>query len=374
MAKYLCRDPEAVFVCYDSDNNCFRTVATNWARAHFSAVGHEQVRNRLEFLRANGRQLEFGPRFEFSTKDIFINCGLPWDNNVVSAVYQEKKKISFHYVQIVYDVIPTLMPELCVPGMLTNFPRFIIDAAWSADAIYCISDSTLNDLKAYLSKVEAPQPQLRRISMGAELFHGGDSLSSKCDEVEKHVLFVSSMEPRKNHQFIFNVWQRLYGVIGPKLPALVFVGSQGWNTDNLAYYINNSELAHRGKVRFAAHLSDEQLDRVYRNSLFTVYPSLYEGWGLPISESLRYGKFCIASDTSSMSEAGQGLVELINPRDFEKWVDVCSYYILHPDKLKSREAEILLKRRVKNWEECINEFVRDVFEKFENSEVGLKRA
>ena len=61
--------------------------------------------------------------------------------------------------------------------------------------------------------------------------------------------------------------------------------------------------------------SDAELAFLYRNCRFTVFPSLYEGWGLPIGESLWFGKLCIASKTSSMPEVGGDLVDYVDPKD-----------------------------------------------------------
>jgi hypothetical protein len=76
------------------------------------------------------------------------------------------------------------------------------------------------------------------------------------------------------------------------------------------------------------------------HTLFTVYSSLYEGWGLPVAESLALGKSCIASDASSLPEVGGDFPEYIDPTDVSAWADRLSFYIDNPDAVREREEKI----------------------------------
>ena len=83
------------------------------------------------------------------------------------------------------------------------------------------------------------------------------------------------------------------------------------------------QIAHDPAVRDSVvvrhDVSDAALAWLYRECAFTLYPSFYEGWGLPVSESLAHGKFCIASTAPALVEAGQGLTKHIDPLDFVAW-------------------------------------------------------
>jgi glycosyltransferase involved in cell wall biosynthesis len=110
------------------------------------------------------------------------------------------------------------------------------------------------------------------------------------------VLFVSTSEIRKDHRLLVRVWRRLIARHGTEaVPALIFAGQIGWMVDDLlADLAASGHLG--GKTEHKPGLSDEELDGAYRSCLFTVFPSLCEGWGLPIAESLAHGKFCVASN------------------------------------------------------------------------------
>ena len=368
IAKHLFTHKNIAYVYYDNRSHCFREISAQYAEGCFSAdVGRHEPTISVNNAALKSGDLAYGPRFEFSQGDVFINCGLPWDNNFLLDMYLAKRRVGFKVVQVVYDLIPTIMPELCVPGMITKFPKFIIDTAWTADAIFCISESTKQDLESYIDRVGCPKPLLFRIAMGVDpVYSHVESASKNVEDKDRSVLYISSIEPRKNHLFMFNVWQEAFKAIGDKLPTLTFVGSQGWSMNDAVFYINSSELASKGKVEFKPHLSDRELDQLYRECLFTVYPSLYEGWGLPISESLSYGKFCIASASSSMPEAGQGLIDLIRPRDFYLWSDTCIKYIEDRNMRLEREEHIRLNRKLSPWQDCAKAFVNDVTCAFSN--------
>ena len=79
---------------------------------------------------------------------------------------------------------------------------------------------------------------------------------------------------------------------------------------------------------------------MYERCLFTVYPSLYEGWGLPIAESLKNGKFVLASSSSSIPEVGGSYVEYLDPWDAAEWASRILFYATNREELGSRESDI----------------------------------
>ena len=117
---------------------------------------------------------------------------------------------------------------------------------------------------------------------------------------DRFVLFVATIEGRKNHQLMLDIWRRMV-VDGDDPPSLVCVGRVGWRTQTfLAELVETNYLD--GKIVLLEEISDEHLKLLYSRCLFTVCPSLYEGWGLPVGESLAAGKICVCSDRASLPE------------------------------------------------------------------------
>ena len=101
---------------------------------------------------------------------------------------------------------------------------------------------------------------------------------------------------------------------GDRTPLLVVVGMVGWGVgDLLARIARNPGVASR--FLHLDMVADDGLAWLYEHALFTVYPSLVEGWGLPVVESLAFGTPCIASPVPAVVEASRGLVPTLDPLD-----------------------------------------------------------
>ncbi|HMB08316.1 MAG TPA: glycosyltransferase, partial [Isosphaeraceae bacterium] len=99
----------------------------------------------------------------------------------------------------------------------------------------------------------------------------------------------------------------------------------------------------KDRIRIFDNLGDAELAWLYRNCLFTVFPSLYEGWGLPVVESLALGKPCICSTAPAVVEASQGMATALDPLDLPAWVAAVERLWLDP------EARDLATRRLREF-------------------------
>ena len=132
---------------------------------------------------------------------------------------------------------------------------------------------------------------------------GGGALRPGLDAGD-FVLFVSTIEPRKNHLGAFAAWLALLRRHGPaRIPTLVCVGKRGWDCDGIYARLASSPLLQR-RAMIISDVTDDELAALYRHCRFTLYPSFYEGWGLPITESLCHGRVPLVARNSSLAEAG----------------------------------------------------------------------
>ena len=145
------------------------------------------------------------------------------------------------------------------------------------------------------------------------------------------------IERRKNHDILYRAWLRLIEA-GCTIPNLVFVGMRGWGVDDLL-----SDLARdrriRGRIHVLQTVSDTELAMLYDRCLYTVYPSLYEGWGLPVVESFAFGKFCLCSNAGSLPEAGGDLAEYLDPWDLNAWVERIQIFRRSPGGDREKEPD-----------------------------------
>jgi glycosyltransferase involved in cell wall biosynthesis len=242
-----------------------------------------------------------------------INLGTSWWlQNYFLFVRQAKELRGVRYVPFVHDLIPVMAGEHCVTELTQDFVSWAIGAFDHADHFLVNSESTKRDLLQVATLlghqlaaedivvvrldgdcrkpdlVPAPIRQLGRWGLIAGDF----------------VLFVSTIESRKNHLLAFEAWIALLKRYGAaRVPKLVCVGNRGWLNDAVYARLEHHE-GLRSQVVMLSGLSDAELALLYRSCRFTLYPSQYEGWGLPVTESLCHGKVPLLSDASSLPEAG----------------------------------------------------------------------
>lgn len=246
----------------------------------------------------------------------------------------------------------------------------------TASKLIAVSNSTKNDL---INKIGIKKDQVEVVYEGVneELKTVPDDLLrtvlNKFDISEKkYFLFVGTIQPRKNLTKLieaFNNLRAIKEVDGIKetkekkdsLNALnrlnnlklVLVGGKGWLADEI--YKLPKELGIEGKVVFAGRVSDEELSALYQGALGFTYPSLFEGFGLPVLEAFKFNCPVICSNSSSLPEvAGDGAI-LVNPESIDEivkaMVKLAEDDILR-DKLIYKGKEQLKKF---SWEKCARE-------------------
>jgi glycosyltransferase involved in cell wall biosynthesis len=153
------------------------------------------------------------------------------------------------------------------------------------------------------------------------------------------VLAVGDVVPRKNHALLHNAWRALMARPGADVKPLVIAGRVG--TDGAAFARDiAADPAIAQKIRILSNADDRMLGWLYANCLFTVFPSLVEGYGLPVSESLAAGKVCVASSTTAVPEASQGLGIHLDPNDLDAWVAQIGRLMTDPAELHRQEQRI----------------------------------
>ncbi len=121
------------------------------------------------------------------------------------------------------------------------------------------------------------------------------------------------------------------------------------------YWLLRKDSTIENKIIILENTSDEQLAWLYQYSLFTVMPSIYEGWGLPVAESLNYGKVCISSNTSSMPEiASSEIVTFVSPYNTELWLETIVSHN-NPQFLDKRQKDIKRHYKQHSWEDTFKE-------------------
>lgn len=264
-------------------------------------------------------------------------------------------------LQLIHDVIPLKLPTLSKPGHDVEFQKFLDRAADYVSGFLCVSDRTAADLRAVLP-ASARDIRTRVVPLAHEFIgEGGDDAAIRpaVGAIAEYpfVLCVGTIEVRKNALALCRIWAGLRQELGGPPPRLVLAGQRGWRTDDLFDLLGATGNLD-GSVAVIWTPSDAELALLYRHCAFTVFPSLYEGWGLPIGESLWFGKYCIASNAASMPQVGGDLVDYVDPHDPEDMRRAILRAIREPDYVDACENRIR-KVSLRRWSEVAEAILRE---------------
>jgi glycosyltransferase involved in cell wall biosynthesis len=291
--------------------------------------------------------------------DMIVSVGAGWGiPDYMKHIAEAKRFYGIKFSILVHDVIPIKYQSFVEPHHAVQYLNWLQDAIPVADIVFTnskYSRAALIELAAEsgwrLPRVEVMEPGS---DLGDRLTDGDQTMTSF---PARYVLFVSTIEIRKNHRLLVRVWQRLLERHGADLvPTLIFTGQIGWLVDGLLADLEASEYLN-GKIILMRDLSDAELQRAYRSCLFTVFPSLCEGWGLPIAESLAHGKFCVASNRTSIPEVGGNLIDYFDPSNEDDALAKIERPLIDPGYLAAREAQLRADYRPRTWADCAHALI-----------------
>lgn len=300
-----------------------------------------------------------------------------WSHENMVDQYIPAKVAGAKIVSMIYDLIPISHPEYCDAGLVSAFTASLSELAMAADMFITISDHTRATTKAFCAASTTRAFPIETVPLAHTLSVGttqSDDWPTQLQRLQgrEYVAYVSTIEGRKNHAYVVNVWRRLIEA-GHTVPDLVFIGRRGWRIEGLTNLLESTGFLD-GRVHLAHGLSDAELSAVYSGSLFTVFSSFVEGWGLPVGESLIHGKMCAASGTSSIPEVGGDFVDYFDPNNLEDGVRVIGRLIQDRTYLAEREAGITEQFVPRGWDAVAADMLQKLASVAEAKSVPMGRA
>lgn len=318
--------------------------------------------------------------FPFKPHDVVLSVGWMDSQKEVffSKVKQKLKDIYIGY--LIYDII-LLLPQTRhfyhIQGQ-EKFKNYVKWISQNCDFIIYGGQTAKNDTEALQAKEGWPTPQGIPVKFGTDIVKSTDS--DKDTAILKElgvngpfIITVGSIEPRKNHDTLYKAYLLALEMNPTDLPQLVICGRPMWRANDIVDVIDRDPRLKGKVIRLSP--TDTQLAALYRHCLFTVLPSLYEGWSLTLPESLGQGKFCLCADTPPLREIGHDFIDYAPAWDVRAWAEKICLYSKDIQRLKEFERRIAIEFPQNRWSDTaktIYDAILKLSDGFPNSQTQIK--
>lgn len=270
----------------------------------------------IQELKSLDSQYEYMLYHNFSDKTDFGCPDIIHANNFFFPTADEKSKV----VYTLYDLSFIENPLWSTEANRTFCFDGVFNAALNADHIIAISEYTKKHfLEIFPHFAEEKISVIYPATRFSNIKLGKLKKPSKFSKLtaEKFWLSVGTIEPRKNYVQLLNAYEKLKSKDAATFP-LVIAGGQGWLMHDFEKQIEQRGL--KDNVIITGYLKDAELEWLYQNCYAHVYPSVFEGFGLPVLEAMSLGAPVISSNSSSLPEIVADAGILVDPYDME---DIC---------------------------------------------------
>jgi glycosyltransferase involved in cell wall biosynthesis len=288
-----------------------------------------------------------------------FNKGIKANN---TTVYHEPSFLPFQFkgptLLTVHDLSWIRFPETHPVERVNIMNKHFEKGLRSAQRI--ITDSEF--VKSELIDVFGMNPNLiQSIPLGVEnLFHPRSMKETQAVLTRhqlvhgQYLLSVGTLEPRKNLTSTLRAFMQLPSALRQRFPLLI-AGMSGWNTSSLEKQL--APLIHAGEIRQLGYVPREELAIIMSGALTLIYPSIYEGFGLPPLEAMASGVPVIASNISSLPEVVGDTGFLIDPHDVDALKKSIETMITAPDVRLNLSEKALSRSADFSWEHCVRQTV-----------------
>jgi glycosyltransferase involved in cell wall biosynthesis len=262
----------------------------------------------------------------------------------------------------IYDLIPQIFPDFVTLTVLKRGIEILDSVNITKDWIICISEHTkqdfcqytgMNQERVFVTPLAAsnnfyPVINTSLITQTQTKYH---------IPPEPYLLSLCTLEPRKNLAFLLRSYAQLleqYPTIGINL---VLVGVSGWKNNDIFQTVQNHPLLKR-RVIITGYIPDQDLSTIYSGALAFVYPSLYEGFGLPPLEAMQCGTPVITSNTSSLPEVVGDAGIMIDPNDQDQLSQALLSLINNATLRQELSQKGLVRAKQFSWEKCAAQTVK----------------
>jgi glycosyltransferase involved in cell wall biosynthesis len=218
-------------------------------------------------------------------------------------------------IYLVHDLIPMTHPQFCRPGESRRHEERMRTVLGTGAGVIANSEATLGTLGQFARSEGVPMPPGLMAPLGSKVLR-----PSVCEGQSARPSFVilGTIEGRKNHLLLLEIWSRLIDRFGSDAPQLLIIGQRGWQAEAVFEILARSDKL-RGHVFELDDCSDEQLAQHLATARALLFPSHAEGYGLPLVEALGAGVPVLASDLPVFRELCGDVPDYLPTRDSSAW-------------------------------------------------------
>jgi len=382
LMEILHKDQEAIFVRYHSGRfeqlifphgrlvvSHLHMLADRRRARRSQPTSRPGIRKKIGGLARIGKKIEGLARLFFRRSglethpiepqdgDTCFFPGAAWTNlEAVNRIAKLKQEKNVRVIFYVHDLIPYYGESYVSYGSFLDFRSYIAKVVEIADQIFCNSEYSRKDLEQF-SGVHGASV----ITLAHEFsFSGKDILNPESAQVRARnliggddqgprpfVLCVGTIERRKNQINLVRAWLALSH--RRTMPLLVLAGRFGGMSDDVRILLEREQCP----VKVIEGPSDEDLGALYAACQFTVFPSHFEGWGIPVGESLWFGKACLASNATSIPEVGGPHCRYFDPASLDDLIEKLEGMLDDPP-----DMTYLTRDQLRTWEQVAQDLRR----------------
>ncbi len=256
-----------------------------------------------------------------------------------------------------YDIIPILYPQYCSDGT-PELMLSILDKVTPETWVVCISEATRNDLLNYMgNRLNPDKVKVTELAASNMFYQSTDRLANQQIRNKynipdaPYVLSLCTLEPRKNIDQAIRAFIKLVQQEAIPDLNLVLVGAKGWKFEKIFDAIE-ATAAIKKRILITGYLADEDLAALYSDALMFVFPSFYEGFGLPPLEAMQCGIPVITSDTSSLPEVVGDAGLMVSPTDMDGLCQAMLSVYKSPLLQQQLSQKSLARAKLFSWKRC----------------------
>lgn len=261
------------------------------------------------------------------------------------AALRRMREAGIGFVPLIHDLIPATHPEYARPGEAERHLRRIANTAALADGVIVNSQATAEALAPHLARRPDPPPVLV-----APLGTDQPQVPDPPLRLDPYFVVLGTIEPRKNHLLLLNLWRQFAARMGASAPRLLIVGRRGWENENIVDMLDRCATL-RPTVQELGPQPDRRVAELLKGARALLFPSFVEGYGLPLAEALSLGVPAICSDLPALREVGGEVPDYLDPLDGAAWRAAILDYARPGSAARRAQLQRLALWRPPRWEE-----------------------